>query len=40
MPGRVSSEQALKFAEALVKGQKEAWTIVKTVMKDKVREVV
>jgi pyruvate dehydrogenase (quinone) len=40
MPGRVSTDQALKFAEALVKGQKEAWTIIKTVMEDRVREVV
>jgi pyruvate dehydrogenase (quinone) len=40
MPGRINTDQALKFAEALVKGQKEAWTIIKTVMKDKVREVI
>jgi hypothetical protein len=40
MPGRISTDQALKFAEALVKGQKEAWTIIKTVMEDRVREVV
>lgn len=40
MPGQVNTEQALKFAEALVRGQKDAWAIVKTVMKDKVREVV
>jgi pyruvate dehydrogenase (quinone) len=40
MPGRINSEQALKFAEALVRGQKEAWTIIKTVMEDKVREVI
>jgi pyruvate dehydrogenase (quinone) len=40
MPGQVSTEQALKFAAALVKGQKEGWKIIKCVMKDKVREVV
>ncbi len=40
MPGQVNTEQALKFAEALVKGQKEGWKIIKTVMEDKVREVV
>jgi pyruvate dehydrogenase (quinone) len=40
MPGRVSTAQALKFAEALAKGQKDAWAIIKTVMEDKVREVV
>jgi pyruvate dehydrogenase (quinone) len=40
MPGQINTEQALKFAEALVKGQKEGWKIIKTVMEDKVREVV
>ncbi len=40
MPGQVNTEQALKFAEALVKGQKDGWEILKTVMKDKIREVV
>ncbi len=40
MPGQVNTEQALKFAEALGKGQKEGWKIIKTVMEDKVREVV
>jgi pyruvate dehydrogenase (quinone) len=40
MPGRINTEQALKFTEALVRGQKEAWAIIKTVMEDKVREVV
>lgn len=40
MPGQVNTEQALKFAEALLKGQKEGWKIVKTIMEDKVREVI
>jgi pyruvate dehydrogenase (quinone) len=40
MPGQVNTEQALKFAEALVRGQKEAWAIIKTVVEDKVREVI
>jgi pyruvate dehydrogenase (quinone) len=40
MPGRVSTEQAVKFAEALIRGQKNAWEIIKTVVEDKVREVV
>jgi pyruvate dehydrogenase (quinone) len=40
MPGQINTEQALKFTEALVKGQKEGWKIIKTVMEDKVREVV
>jgi len=40
LPGQISTDQALKFAEALVRGQKDAWLIVKTVLEDKVREVV
>ncbi len=40
LPGNVTSEQAFKFAESVAKGQKDGWKIVKTVLKDKVREVV
>jgi pyruvate dehydrogenase (quinone) len=40
MPGKVTSEQALKFAEALARGQKNGWDIIKTVAEDKVREVI
>ena len=40
MPGNVSTDQFIKFSEALVKGQKDGWKIMKTVMKDKVREVI
>jgi hypothetical protein len=40
LPGRVTTDQALKFGEALIRGQKDAWAIFKTVMEDKVREVV
>ncbi|HEY4360037.1 MAG TPA: thiamine pyrophosphate-dependent enzyme [Bryobacteraceae bacterium] len=40
MPGNVSTDQFIKFSEALIKGQKNGWKILKTVMKDKVREVV
>lgn len=40
MPGRVTTRQALKFAEALARGQRDAWGIIKTVMEDRVREVV
>src|SRR5437764_9871643 len=29
MPGQVNTEQALKFGEALIKGQKEGWKILK-----------
>ena len=40
LPGNVSADQALKFAEALAKGQKDRWKIVKTLLEDKIREVV
>lgn len=39
-PGNISSEQALKFAESLARGEKNGWKIFKTVLTDKVREVV
>jgi pyruvate dehydrogenase (quinone) len=40
MPGKITTRQALHFAEALAKGQKDRWGIIKTVVEDKVREVV
>jgi pyruvate dehydrogenase (quinone) len=40
MPGRVTTEQALKFGEALLRGQKDAWEVIKAVVEDKVREVI
>ncbi len=40
LPGNISAEQALHFAEALGKGDKDRWKIIKTVLEDKVREVV
>jgi len=40
MPGNVTTEQAIKFAEALIKGQRKRYSIIKTVLEDKIREVV
>jgi pyruvate dehydrogenase (quinone) len=40
MPGKVSTDQALRFAEALARGQKDAMKILASVVKDKVREVI
>ena len=40
MPGKISTEQALKFAEALARGQRNAIGIIKKVLEDKVREVI
>jgi pyruvate dehydrogenase (quinone) len=40
MPGQITTSQALGFAEAMVRGEKDRWDIIKTVIKNKVREVV
>ena len=40
MPGKINTEQAIKFAKALARGEKDRWKIIKTVVEDKVREVI
>jgi pyruvate dehydrogenase (quinone) len=40
LPGKITTEQAWQFAKALTKGQKDRWDIVKTVVENKIREVV
>jgi pyruvate dehydrogenase (quinone) len=40
LPGKITTEQAWHFAEALARGQKDRWDIIKTVVKNKIREVV
>jgi pyruvate dehydrogenase (quinone) len=40
MPGQITTKQALHFAKALVRGEKERFTIIKDILADKVREVV
>ena len=40
LPGQITTEQALHFAEALLKGEKNRFDIIKTVVEDKIREVV
>jgi pyruvate dehydrogenase (quinone) len=40
MPGKIRAEQALKFAESLVRGEPEATEIFVTAMKDKARQIV
>jgi pyruvate dehydrogenase (quinone) len=40
MPGKVKTEQAIKFAEGLAKGDKHAVEIIATVLKDKAREIL
>jgi pyruvate dehydrogenase (quinone) len=40
LPGKISINQAWQFAKAMARGQKDRWEIIKTVVEDKVREVV
>jgi len=40
MPGHISSDQAWHFAEAMMRGEKDRWDIIKTVIKDKTRRVL
>jgi pyruvate dehydrogenase (quinone) len=40
MPGHVSSDQAWHFAEAMMRGEKDRWDIIKTVIKNKTRRVL
>ncbi len=40
MPGKATTEQALHLAKSLVRGQKDAAKILKTIVEDQVREVI
>jgi pyruvate dehydrogenase (quinone) len=40
LPGNITADQALQFGKALAKGQKDGMKIIKTVLEDRVREVV
>jgi pyruvate dehydrogenase (quinone) len=40
LPGKITIEQAWHFIEALARGQKDGWDILKTVAENKIREVV
>jgi pyruvate dehydrogenase (quinone) len=40
MPGHVTMKQALNFAEALVRGEKDRWAIIKNQLTERIREVV
>jgi pyruvate dehydrogenase (quinone) len=40
MPGKVTTEQAYKFAKSLARGQRDAVKILKTVVEDQLREVI
>jgi len=40
MPGKVTTDQALHFAKALLRGEKDAGKILKTIAEDQIREVI
>jgi pyruvate dehydrogenase (quinone) len=40
LPGNITTQQAMHFAEALVKGERDRTKIIKTILLDKVRETV
>jgi pyruvate dehydrogenase (quinone) len=40
LPGNITVKQSLMFAEALARGEKDRWEIIKTVVEDKIREVI
>jgi thiamine pyrophosphate-dependent acetolactate synthase large subunit-like protein len=40
LPGNIDAKQALHFAEALARGERDRGEIMKTVLEDKVREVI
>jgi len=40
MPGKVTTEQAYKFAKSLLRGQKDATKILETIAEDQLREVI
>jgi pyruvate dehydrogenase (quinone) len=40
MPGKVHTDQAIKFAKALLRGEKDAGRIIRTVAENQVREII
>jgi pyruvate dehydrogenase (quinone) len=40
LPGKITTDQAWHFVEALARGQKDRWDIIKTLAENKIREVV
>lgn len=40
LPGNINLTQALHFAEALARGEKDRWEIIKTLVENKVREII
>ncbi|HKB48702.1 MAG TPA: thiamine pyrophosphate-dependent enzyme, partial [Ktedonobacterales bacterium] len=40
LPGQITTQQAIRFAESLLKGERDRFDIIKAVLADKVRETV
>ncbi|HET9697149.1 MAG TPA: pyruvate oxidase, partial [Terriglobales bacterium] len=40
MPGKISAEQAFKFAESIARGEPKGLEIVRTALKDRARELI
>lgn len=40
LPGKITMEQAWQFAKAVARGQEDRWDLMKTLMANKIREVV
>ena len=40
MPGHITTAQAWHFAESMMRGEKDRWNIIKTVVKNKVRRIL
>ena len=40
MPGQITTEQAIKFAKGILRGERNAMGIIKTIAEDKLREVI
>ena len=39
MPGHISSAQAWNFAESMMRGEKDRWDIIKTVVENRIRRI-
>ena len=40
LPGKITTEQAWQFTKAMARGQRDRWDIIKTLVENKIREVV
>jgi pyruvate dehydrogenase (quinone) len=40
LPGKITTQQVWHFMESMARGQKDRWDLIKTVIENKIREVV